>query len=194
MLPGFDNNLDRANELAERGVALDGTSAIALTRLGWIQAFLRRYDQAVANFEKAIALESNNAEVYSTFGQVLNYWGNPERALQMLEKARGIDTMAPPAWEYQVGHSHLLLRQYDEAIARFNRAVERAPMITPAYVFLARAYVELDRLDDANKAIKTVLKNTPQYTLKVAARRYPYRIDEDRNRFLDSLRKAGLPE
>ena len=26
------------------------------------------------------------------------------------------------------------------------------------------------------------------------ARRYPYRVDEVRNRFLDSLRKAGLPE
>jgi TolB-like protein/Tfp pilus assembly protein PilF len=112
----------------------------------------------------------------------------------MLEKARTIDTMPPPAWEYQVGHSHLLLRQYDEAVARFHRAVERAPMITPAYVFLARAYVELDRLDDANDAIKTVLKNNPQYTLKEAASRYPYRIDEDHNRFLDSLRKAGLPE
>ncbi len=66
--------------------------------------------------------------------------------------------------------------------------------ITPAYVFLARAYVELDQLDDANDAIKTVLKNNPQYTLKAAARRYPYRIDEEHNRFLDSLRKAGLPE
>ena len=93
-----------------------------------------------------------------------------------------------------MGHSRLLLRQNDEAVARFHRAVERAPMITPAYVFLARAYVELDQLDDANDAIKTVLKNNPQYTLKAAARRYPYRIDEEHNRFLDSLRKAGLPE
>ena len=30
--------------------------------------------------------------------------------------------------------------------------------------------------------------------LKELARLFPYRIDEDRNRSLDALRKAGLPE
>ncbi len=127
MWPGFDDTLDRAQELAEKGVALDSTSAIALTRLGWIQTYLRRYDDAIANLDKAIALAPNNAEVYSTFGQVLNYWGNPERGLEMLEKAFSIDTIAPPNWELQMGLSHLLLRQYDEALARFKRSVERIP-------------------------------------------------------------------
>jgi len=194
MLPGFDNNLDRANELAERGVVLDGTSAIALTRLGWIQAFLRRYDQAIANLEKAIALAPNNAEVYATFGIALNYWGDPEKGLEMLEKAFSLDTFVPPIREYQVGHSHLLLRQYDEAITRLNRMVERAPKFIFAYVFLACAYIGLDRLDDARDAIKTVLEISPQYTVKDAAKVLPYRIDEVRNRIVDGLRKAGLPE
>ncbi len=195
MLPEFDDNLDRAYELAERGVALDGTSAIALAQLGWIQTFLRRYDQAVSNLEKAIVLAPNNAEVYATFGQVLNYRGNPERGRQMIEKAFSIDTFAPLAvWEFQVGCSHLLLRQYDQAIARFNRAVERVSTIAPTYLFLACAYVGLDRLDDASDAIKTALEIIPQYTVKEVARIWPWRIDEDRNLILDSLRKAGLPE
>ncbi len=195
MQPGFDDGLDRANELAERGVALDGTSAIALSSLGWIQPYFRRYDQAVANLEKAIALAPNDAEIYSTFGQVLNYWGDPERGLEMLEKAFSLDTFVPPIREYQVGHSDLLLRQYDQALAGFNRVVERAPKFMPAYVYLACAYVELDRLNDARETIKTVLEITPQYTLKEVGRIFSaYRVDEDRNRFLDNLRKAGVPE
>ena len=194
MIPGFDDNLERANEMAERGVALDGTSGTALARLGWIQAFLRRYDQAVANLEKAIALASNNAEVYATFGQVLNFWGNPERGLEMIEKAFSLDTIAPPAWEFQMGHSHLLLRQYDQALAKFHRAVERAPKLGVGHLYLACAYVKLERLDDASDAIKTALEITPQYTLREVARIWPWRIDEVRNRILDSLRKAGLPE
>ncbi len=194
MIPGFDDNLEQANEMAERGVALDGTSAIAVTRLGWIQTFLRRYDQAIANLEKAIALAPNNAEVYADFGQVLNYWGNPERALEMLEKAFSLETFAPPLWIFFAGLSHLLLRQYDQALTRFNRVIERSPKITSPYVYLACAYVELDRIDDAREFIKTVLEISPQYTLKEVARIWPYRIDEVRNRFLDGLRKAGLPE
>ena len=194
MFPGFDDGLDRANETAERGVAVDDTSAIALARLGWVQTFLRRYDQAVANLEKALALAPNDAEVYSTFGQVLNWLGNPERGLQMIEKAFSLDTFAPPLWEYQLGHSHLLLRQYEQALNRFHRAIERNPKFAPAHLFSACAYVELDRLDDARGAIKTVLEIVPKFTLKVAAIIFPYRVDEVRNRILDSLRKAGLPE
>jgi TolB-like protein/Tfp pilus assembly protein PilF len=194
MWADFDDTLDRANDLAERGVALDGTSAFALARLGWIQAHLRRYDQAIENLEKAIALAPNNGEVYATFGQVLNYWGDPKRALEMLDKAFSLETFVPAIWEYQAGHSHMLLWQYDEALIRFNRALERAPKILPAHVHLACAYVELNRLDDAGGAIKAVLEIAPLYTVKVVANVFPYRINEDRNRILDSLRKAGLPE
>ena len=112
----------------------------------------------------------------------------------MSEKAFSLETFAPPTWEFQLGHSHLLLRQYDEALTRFNRAIERAPKITPAYMFLACAYVELDRLDDARGTIKTLLEINPRFTVKELARIAPNRIDEARSRFLDNLRKAGLPE
>jgi tetratricopeptide (TPR) repeat protein len=191
---GFDDNLDRAIELAEKGVALDGTSAIALTRLGWIQNFLRRYDQSIANLEKAILLAPNNADVIATFGQVLNYWGDPQRGLQMMEKAFSIDTIVPANWEFQRGLSHLLLHQYDEAIDRFNRAVEPPTTFFHAYLFLAWTYVELDRLDDANSAIGTLLEIIPHYTVPQAAGLYVFRADEVHARLLECLRKAGLPE
>ncbi len=194
MWPGFDYNLDRANELAEKGVALDGASAVALTRLGWIQAFMRRYDQAIANLENAVALAPNNADTIATLGQVLNYWGDPERGLRLMEKSFSLETFVPPNREYQLGLSHLMLRHYDEAVSRFLNTIERAPHYTPAYLLLACTYVELDRLDDARDAIKTALDITPQYTVKEVAKMYPYRVDEVRNRILDGMRKAGLPE
>jgi TolB-like protein/Flp pilus assembly protein TadD len=194
MWPGFDDTLDRALELAEKGVALDGTSGVALARLGWIQTWLRRYDQAVGNLEKAIALAPGNAEIHATFGDVINFWGNPERALGMVDKAFSLDTFAPPIWEYYAGKSHYLLRQYDQALTRFNRMVEWAPKFIHSYAYQACAYVELDRLDDARDAIKTLLGITPQYTLMEAARTMPFRRDEDCNRVLGALRIAGLPE
>jgi TolB-like protein len=193
-LPGFDDTLDRANDLAERAVALDGMSAFALARLGFVQSWARRYDQAVSNLEKAIALAPNDAEVYATFGQVLNYWGEPERGLEMLEKALSLDTLAPPIWEHQLGHSHLLLRQYDKALFNFQRALERAPKHTPAYLHLACTYAELDRVEDAHDTVASLLELVPNYTLKAAERNFTYRIEADQNRLLCALRKAGLPE
>jgi hypothetical protein len=49
-------------------------------------------------------------------------------------------------------------------------------------------------LSDAREAIKTAMELMPKLSIKEFTRIWPYRIDEDRNRMLDSLRKAGLPE
>jgi len=194
MWPGFDENLDRANKLAERGVALNDMSAIALARLGSIQRFLRRYDLAIANLEKALTLAPNNAEVIATFGQVFNTIGNPERGLEMLEKVFTIDTFPPPNWELYAGTSYFLLGRYEEALVRINRVIDRVPSFIPSYPILTSAYVELGRLDNAHDAIKTFLDLAPQITLKKAADRFPFRIDKVRSRFLETLCIAGLPE
>jgi len=191
-LPGFADNLDRANELAERGVALDATSAIAQTRLGWIQTFMRRYEPAIANLEKALALAPENAEVRATFGNALNYWGDPDRALEMIETAFNLDPFAPPLWEYYAGISHYLLRHYDEAIRRQTRAVERTPKLLYAYLYIACSHVELGRIDDARDVIRTLRKIAPSFTLEQVARILPWRLDETRDRLLDGLQKARM--
>ena len=73
--------------------------------------------------------------------------------------------------------------------------VERAPKIMYGYILLACTYVELGRLDIARATIKTALEVAPNYSLKEGARIFAaYQNDEDRNRILDGLRKAGLPE
>jgi TolB-like protein len=194
MHPGFDDNLDKAYELAKQGVALNDTSAFAFARLGWIQMWLHYYDQAIANFEKALTLTPNNAEVYAAFGDVLSFWGDPKRGLEMIEKAFSLETFSPPLWEFYAGLANYLLRQYDEALTRLNQSVERAPKHLHSYTYLACTYVELDQLDNAREAIKSALENVPRFTVKWGAKIYPFRLDEDRNRVLGALRKAGLPE
>ena len=110
------------------------------------------------------------------------------------EKAFSLESFVPPIWEYYAGQTHNLLRQYDQALAIFKRVAERAPKLSPTYLQLACAYVELDRLEDAKDAIKQALDLTPQFTVKHVAKIMPYRIDEDGKRVFGALRKAGLPE
>jgi TolB-like protein len=192
--PGFNDTLDYANELAEQSVALDGNSAVAVTRLAWIQGWMRRFDQAIPNFEKAIALAPNRADAYADYGQILNYWGDPERALEMSEKVFKLDTFAPPLWEFYAGHSYFLLRQYDLALPKMIRMVELVPKFSTGFAYLACLFVETNRLGDAKDAIEKLLQISPDYTVKDMNRLHPYRSDETRKRFLDDLRNAGLPE
>ena len=151
--------------------------------------------QSIASFEKAIALAPNDAELHATFGQCVNYWGDPERGLELIEKGFRMDPLHPPGWEFQIAHSYLLLGRLDEALATYRFVLEWTPKFVPCYLFLASTLVELNRLDDARDAIRSALEINPRYTVKEVARIWSiYRIVEVGERFLGNLRKAGLPE
>jgi len=193
MWAGSDDTLDQAYVLAEKAIALDGKSAIVLTNLTVIQTWLRLYDQAIANIEKALTLSPDNPEVYANCGQSFTWHGSPEKGIELIERAISLETFAPAIWEIFAGISYLMLRRYDEALTAINRAVQRLPNFLYAHLYLACLNAEMDRLDDAHNAIEKVLGIAPRYTVREADRILPYRIDEDRNRVLDALRKAGLP-
>jgi TolB-like protein len=192
--PGFDDTLDLAKKVAETGVELDSESAIAVSRLAWVQGWMGQFDDAISNYEKAIALAPNRADVHADFGQILNYWGDPRRALELSEEAFNLDTFTPPLWGFYAGHSHFLLRQYDEARPKISQMLERVPKFVTGFAYLACLNVETDRLEDAKKAIENLLKLAPNYTLKDMAKRHPYKSKDVSDRFLNDLRQAGLPE
>jgi tetratricopeptide (TPR) repeat protein len=187
--------LERAYKIAEKGVEIDGSSPIALARHAWNQTFMRQNDQSIASFEKAILLAPNDAELHATFGQCLNYWGDPDRGLEMIEKAFSMDPAHPPGWEFQLAHSYLLLGRLDEALSTYRFVIERLSKFVPCYLFMASTCVELDQLDDARDAVRSATEINPRYNLTEAERIWTiYRNVEMNERFLDNLRRAGLPE
>jgi tetratricopeptide (TPR) repeat protein len=192
--PGAEDRLELASQLAARAGELDNTSAHALARLGYIQVWRRSYDEAIANSQRALALAPDNAEVHASFGQVLNYWGDPERGLEMLQKALNLEAFVSPVWEMQAGLSHWLLHQYDRAERRFLSTIARSPRYLHAYTYLACTYVERGQIDDARKAIRKALEIAPAYTVTKAYQIFPYRLDAVRDRLLKNLREAELPE
>ena len=194
MLPDADPDLSRALELAEKSVALDPESAIAHTRLGWIQGFLRRFDDSLVSFEKALVLDPNNAESHAAYAEILNHFGDPERALELNNRAIAIDTFAPPNWIYHIGHALLILRRYDEAIEKLEEAIALAPHFQPALARLACAYAETDRPEDARRIATKILEINPRFSMAFWDAVSPHRTDEQRERFRVALREAGLPE
>ena len=192
--PGFDEGLDRGLEWAKKGTELDPESAIAHTRLAWVKVFFRELVEAIAIFEKALSLDPENAEVRAYYAETLNFSDDPEAAIKHLEIAFRLDPLAPPSWLFMLGHSNYLLERHDDAITLMRQAVERVPGLHLAQLLLACLYIETGQEDQAAEQVKIALEATPQYTVQEADRIYPYLDDSVRTRFLDGLRKAGLPE
>ena len=74
--------LERALALAQQALALDDSLPIAHSLLSYVYAQKQQYDQAMAEGERAIALDPNNADSYAWQAEVLNFAGRPEEALQ----------------------------------------------------------------------------------------------------------------
>ena len=69
------------------------------------------------------------------------------------------------------------------------------PYAGPAHGALAASYAQLGRIDEARAALAEVLRVEPDLTLGKLRDRFSPTTDPDPlERFLDALRKAGLPE
>ena len=188
------DELEQSISLAEKGAALDPKSAIAWTRLGWANGWTGNFEKAIEAYEKAFALEPNNAEVCAYYGETLNFTEHTEKAAMLLHKALEIEPLSPPSWDFMLGHSLYELGQSEEAVARLLRCIERAPMFPVARLFLACVYVELGRLGDAEEQIRVLRGIEPRYTAAMVRARYYYSDEANQSRFLENLRKAGMPE
>ena len=191
---GAKDSLEPALELAEKSLALDPRSPVAHARLGWVLGFQGEFDQATENFEKAVALDPRNAGSFFAFGETMNRGSLPEKAMPLIEQALGLEVIPPPGWDFSMGHAYLLLKRYDEALAKFLLVLGRVPGLVPARVQLARAYGEMDRIPEARAAIQALREVAPNYTAKNADRMFPYPDADHRARLHAGLRKAGLPE
>ena len=186
--------LERALKLAQRAAALDDSLPEAHGRLGWIYLWRKQYEQAIAEAERAVALDPNYAEGLSFFGEILNFAGRPKEGTGLVKKAMRVNPHYPPVYLFILGHAYYLAGQYEEAIQTMKRCVTRDPDFLPAHRNLAVIYSELGRDEEARAAVAEVLRISPEASLGLWRQRMPYKDRAILERFIDGLRKAGLPE
>src|SRR5262249_15193973 len=106
--------LDRALELAETAVHLDPRLPQARAQLGYVLVHKRRHDAAIAEFEKAVALNPNFIDF--RFANVLMFAGEHARAVEVLEASIRLDPFPPSPTFGSMGHANYNLRRYRDAV------------------------------------------------------------------------------
>jgi tetratricopeptide (TPR) repeat protein len=101
----------------------------------------QQYEQAIAEGERAIALDPNNADSYAVQANVLNFAGRPEEALQAVEQAMRLNPRYPPWYLLQLGLAYHMTGRYAETIAAFKEVISRDPNSIYAYLGLALSYL-----------------------------------------------------
>jgi adenylate cyclase len=186
--------LDRALNLAQSAVALDDELPLAHMFLGWIHLWRKEHDQAIAEAQRCLALDPNNAEGHARLGHTLDQSGRPMEGLPFIEIAMRLDPHYPFLYIFWLGHAYYSLERYDDAVVSYRRANSRNPATSTVHLHLAATYAQLGRLEEAKAEAAQTLRIDPSWSVRRIAQRLPLKDAAALARLVDGMRKAGLPE
>ena len=169
--------------------------------LGLVEICTKRGTEGIAKCEHALALDRNLAHAHNLIGLGKTFIGRAEETEAHVDEALRLsprDTLAY-LWMNVAGVAKLHLGSYEQAVAWLRRSVE-ANRNYPLSVFhLAAALAQLDRLDEAQAAVKAGLALNPTFTISRVRASRTARTDDPTclaqlECIFEGLRKAGVPE
>jgi adenylate cyclase len=197
-------DLKRGDELLSKALALDPNYAGAHMSKANILRLQGRRDEAIAENERAIALDPAMADAVESLGVDYMGLGQFDKSLEYLDKAIRLSPHDPnPGFWYDIkGVDYFGLKQYDQAVEWTRRSIAVNSNVNPrAHTALIAALALTGHDAEAREALQRYLAIPPTALKTIAAwRAYmmahgtgpPYL--EFSNRLIDGLRKAGMPE
>jgi tetratricopeptide (TPR) repeat protein len=144
--------------------------------------------------DQALLLNPNLARSWNLSGWVRIFLGQPDLAIEHLERAMRLSPLdfAFHAMEAATAHAHLAAGRYHEAMVWAEKAVRDQPNQGDALVALSIASARAGNLDKARAAMKRLLQVRPHR--RISNFFLPRVTPENRAPVEDILRKLGMPE
>jgi len=183
-----------AEKAALAAIAADNDDAWAHTALASVYFSTRRLDHALAEFELALQLNPNFSLAQGYYALALCYSGRWEDAFAATQRAIRQSPRDPSsAIYYGVGaYAQFVGRNYQEAIALAREATRQRGDLTGAYRVLTVAAGMAGQTELARSALDELRRTQPNISLAWIATQLPWKLDEDREHYLEGFRRAGL--
>jgi adenylate cyclase len=188
-----DPPLEHALEYAAKAVSLDNMDSKAQLMLGLVYNDRGKYEEAKVHLERALELNPNDADGFAFMGVYLDEIGKPGEAIECYLKAMRLNPYYPAWYLWKLGCAYFNSRQYETALVPLREALDRNPKMKRARLNLAASYAQLDRIEEAGRQVEELLADHPDASIKQELQ-WEFVSDEERENWLEALRKAGLPE
>lgn len=176
---------------AKRAVELDPNDPGTHWVLAYVLLFESRWDESAKEFEISLRLNPNDADVWIEYADLKCYEGRGVEAIAYAQKGLRLNPHPPSFYFWILGFAQFVAGQYDAAVKTLrNPATYR----TESRRLLAASLAQLGELEEARHEAKLYLARYPQFRISYWSETHPYRDLTTRDRFLEGLRKAGLPE
>lgn len=190
--PGL--SLQKASAFARKAIALDSRHARAFMVYAITEAWLGRYDSAFDALDRSDELDPNWMDNHAWRSRFLTLTGRHEEAVETVEAAISRFPQHPSWYEAALGAAYFALERYDKAIRLFATATAAFPSHASAWSLLAACQSAAGHPVEAKRAVARLLEISPGFMLKHIAYSRPYKLLADRERFVNALKNAGVPE
>jgi adenylate cyclase len=151
---------------------------------------------AQVRLREAIDLDPNAAPAYSLYGQTLAMTKEVDEAIEQFELALRLSPCDAEVWSVQTAMAlcHFVADRYDEMLRWSQRAVRSRPDMPFPYGAVAAAKAALGDAEGATAAVREMLELEPTMCVRGLARVLGAIHPEIAARYLEALRRAGVPD
>jgi len=192
--PSIAQSLAEAQRLTDEAIKLDPGKHRLYTLRGHLNLLLRNFKQAVADGERAVEAERNDADAAALLAFTLTYTDEPNRAIALMHHAIELSPTYPAWYGWALGRAYRLAGDPDLAVETLEASLPERPASVIPLVELVIAYVEAGdrRLASAMGAI--IRERVPQFSIGAWVAIQPYKDLAMTERDAAALRSAGLPD
>lgn len=187
---------ERGYAAARHAVDLDENNAWAYLALGIISFYKHQLNAAAAACRRAIQLNPSLAAAEGWLAIILGWWGEYDEAIQHAEVAQRLSPHDPlySVWSFAYTGVEFGAGCYEKSAEWARKTIEVTPEFPAAWRYLAASLAHLGRLEEAEVAKDQLLRLMPHESLRLVRAALPS-VELDRmERFVEGLRKAGVPE
>jgi TolB-like protein/class 3 adenylate cyclase/tetratricopeptide (TPR) repeat protein len=192
-----EKETERMVWLAKQAVRVGHDDPLALSVSGLVHSQVPNDLTTCATLlDRAVALAPNLAIAWNFSGWIRIYLGEAEVAIDHLERAIRLDPLNPFLYNSHnaVAAAYFLAGRYEIAAQWAEKALHELPRYLPAIRIAAASYALSGQIGRAQTYVGQMLEIDPSLRASNLKGIVPFRQMTDASRYVDGLRKAGLPE
>jgi adenylate cyclase len=192
-----EQSLEAGMAMAEKALSIDDKDPMGYFAAGRIHMMEGRHDDSIAALGQAIELNPSFAQSHHGLGMALTLAGRLDEAKEALGMAERLSPRDPNLSAFTVVHALacVLSGDHEDALHWARKTIQnpRSKGYWPHAVHAA-ALSQLDRMEEARSAVALALEALPDLSLSYLAKTLPTKDPSNLDPYLESLRKAGLPQ
>ncbi len=188
------HSFEQAKKNTDQALSLNESFDIVHILLGWIYLYEKQHDKAILEGQRAIDLNPNGAEAHAALSFILCMSDKTESAINLLMRAIRLNPIPPSHFYTFLAIAYRNTGEHEKAIESAKKSLSGNRDQLMPYLTLAASYVALSRTAEAHRSVKQILRLSPNFSLDYYAKMNPHKNQESLDRYIEALRKAGLPD